>query len=857
MKKNININKIKFLIDRVESARLTLNEYNEKYSNFLIDFENKKNNSDLLTEGAGVGGVLKYIDNALKNLNSVKGIDLNNLEKIRGKLTKLRNSVDSKLKLMDDFVSTKGLDFPDAADIRIGIDDLIREYIRVIPFDNRSIDAKKLTDHILGISDADEFLRSNILSIGDLDYIDFLKDMASQLNSWAEFIDNVSPVINSLSKSNGFDNFFKRVITSGNRQYKSLKEIEDIVIGIEKDMKILDSDGDDIIKVKNAYNTAKKRSFGEGGIDVNSVEEMIESWRQSYLNSTKFKIAKKRFFKKWKETRADKKASIQIPFILKQLKKHKKIDWNKTIIYLDPNTKEIILITFKSDKQFKKAKEALKSKGVEFETPMNPMEGARGVWEANERATRRKRNFKIILWIAGASIAGGAVIWCAVRYGGSMKLSEEVIERAKEFDEMTKDGMTIDDMVEEESGGWFWDLVTCGSNTAAVTIAVAHKQIKREIVGYVIIPYKALMVTIIKKMDEICTKCKCNLECDDKVKINTWVEEQKDDTAIVGELEKMLAKINNLKETIGATTGWDSKKIEGEIRKIQKLAGVVDDEYEVTETNLGGLTIMKEDGKLITLAEVVAKACKEKENSCLEKDVNTVLNELSPNEENKTSLPKTCEGIKTWQTERMNKLKYWFSEGKIFVGNEVDLDEPENKDKVVLLISELKKIIPFKLINGDLNDETFMFYLQQHCDARRCMFCVNIDTDCGNTQNNDEEEENTPNNDKEEIVTIEPTWQDIFKIEDWTTAIKNWVCEDGKRTEIGQEFMELESKYKESYSGGDFYDIRKNFESIMMDGDLKEEWVNFLKSGPTSTEPYLPILIKHVYDVSLENCGEK
>ena len=66
--------------------------------------------------------------------------------------------------------------------------------------------------------------------------------------------------------------------------------------------------------------------------------------------------------------------------------------------------------------------------------------------------------------------------------------------------------------------------------------------------------------------------------------------------------------------------------------------------------------------------------------------------------------------------------------------------------------------------------------------------------------------------------------------------------------------MELESKYKESYSGGDFYDIRKNFESIMMDGDLKEEWVNFLKSGPTSTEPYLPLLIKHVYDVSLKNC---
>jgi hypothetical protein len=793
MKKNIDIEKIKCLIERLESDRLTLNEYNEK-------------KNVLLVESSGIGGILRYVENGINKLPSLR-----NGESLRAKLTQLKTFISDGLSDIGKYINTTGSRFPDGQSVKSALKSVIQQFITLSHFQNKTFSQKDLLDYIFGVmttSEKKSFLMNHKFDVADLNYMDYLADMAGKVNSYADYLNMLSPLINGVSTMrglNGLELIFDNLLKSGIAPYKSLADIERVFKELDAG---IDIDGEIMSQIMSAWETAKYR----GNIGGLTGKEIVDRFKTQYMNSPKYVTAKEGFMKRWKMKNQKKGRDIQYTYLLKELKRNKSFDWNKTIVYFDTNKNQVILITFKKTKDFDAAKASLKKRGVDYNTPRSAEEGATGAnsyQKSNEKSIWYQRKGILIVVVAGVGYGIYYLISCYLKtknltsFTAQARLDIDAYNKAQQA--LGKEGNVTTTPWEGTDGIGF-----CAYNAAEYTVALALGVAELFSKNTFEPLYAVLSTKINRLMDVSCPNCKCEFNCDDDTEVETWIESQKD--GFGEELNNIVSAWDKSKSVLQQMAGWDEEKANDQLKKLMSGANSASPLDDKVATSLGGIELVGAGG-IVTLKELVKKSCNIRETKCIADDFNKVFEELLPTNESpdESKPPQDCDGLTTWNNERIEKINGWVVGDKLFVGNKSDLQKPENEGKVVILLSKLKKTS----LNNATTIDDFQSQMRALKQEQELFIC------------NQESKPDDPiiNQTETPIDTFPKTGKEYVDIRSVEGMFDGWICTDGVLTENGENLI----KNKDVDSNGfEISEQRKQF-WVFMKEELPEDYNSIVK----------------------------
>lgn len=672
MDNRVSIEDIKFLISRMENPRLTLNEYDEKKGQLLLE--------------GGVTSLIKRI-NAIQ-VSSFKGIlgsDISALKSMKEKvLTELKRVNDAISKNVRD----KGGKFPNGIALRVEWKVYIEELLGVI----KSSDEETLLNYLLGeLSAADKksFIVKNDFSPDTLNMLDLLEETTGELTSYVTYLDKNSSIINAITPDNmrgSMVAIFKEILKKG-ETFKSIEEIEAAFIELDNG---LTSNSKQFRAAALAWDTAKRNA----GLTINGKvmggKEITVKFKKEIENSLQYRSVKESMYKRWKRGR-DKNKGTTYQHVLEKISS-KDVNWERTVIYYDEVSDEVLLVSFNTKRQMEKYINILNQRKIEFSTPVNASEatGQLSWWQRRKKEGSTDRHYRWrLVWVKagwGVLLAGlaGLAYYCWSNSDRS-GMSEENENTIKKWNDEHKKQIPITDPK-------FYDVMICGINVGSYGLTIA-KNMLNILTIELQQQFVIIATTIEDKIDGLCDlndTCDCSIECNDEDAVDAIL---KDDVELKNNFQLIGDELRDQMEKAVDWAGYDPEQRKEKMKGIgQYLSfGEIDDDG-VTYSE-GQTELINKDGKVVELGDVFKRICNSKKVECLRKKVEAVVEELLPNMNNPPEgYPKAdYDKLKVYNSTRIEQLRSWSE--RIIIGGKTEREKEENDDKVILQRLKVKELM--------------------------------------------------------------------------------------------------------------------------------------------------------------------
>jgi hypothetical protein len=671
MDNRVSIEDIKFLISRMENPRLTLNEYDEKKGQLLLE--------------GGVTSLIKRI-NALK-VSSFKGILGADISAVKS----MKEKVLTELKRVNDAISKNyrsGEKFPDGIALRADWRDYIEELLDVI----KSSDEETLLNYLLGeLSAADKksFIVKNDFSPDTLNMLDLLEETTGELTSYATYLDKNSSIINAITPDNmrvSMVAIFKEILKKG-ETFKSIEEIEAAFIELDNG---LTSNSKQFRAAAQSWDSAKRRA----GLTINGKvmggKEITVKFKKEIENSLQYRSVKESMYKRWKRGR-DKNKNTTYQHVLEKISS-KDVNWERTVIYYDEVSDEVLLVSFNTKRQMEKYINILNQRKIEFSTPVNASEATDQLTKKQskikEGSTDRHYRLRMVkvkaIW--GGLLAGLAGLayycWTISDRGG---MSEENKDILKTWNDEHKKQIPITDPK-------FYDVMICGINVGSYGLTIARNMLNLLTIE---LQQKFIIITttLENKINELCDlegTCECSIDCNDEDAVDAIL---KDDVELKNSFQLIGDKLRDQMEQAKNWAGYDDEERKEKMKEIGQylhFGGKDDDGVTYSE---GQTELINKDGEVVELGDVFKRICNSKKVDCLRKKVETVVEELLPDMNNPPDgYPKAdYDKLKVYNSTRIEQLRSWSE--RIIIGGIKEREKEENDDKVILQKIKVKELM--------------------------------------------------------------------------------------------------------------------------------------------------------------------
>ena len=671
MDNRVSIEDIKFLISRMENPRLTLNEYDEKKGQLLLE--------------GGVTSLIKRI-NALK-VSSFKGILGADISAVKS----MKEKVLTELKRVNDAISKNVRDggkFPDGIALRADWRDYIEELLDVI----KSSDEETLLNYLLGeLSAADKksFIVKNDFSPDTLNMLDLLEETTGELTSYATYLDKNSSIINAITPDNmrvSMVAIFKEILKKG-ETFKSIEEIEAAFIELDNG---LTSNSKQFRAAAQSWDSAKRRAGLTITGKVMGGKEITVKFKKEIENSLQYRSVKESMYKRWKRGR-DKNKNTTYQHVLEKISS-KDVNWERTVIYYDEVSDEVLLVSFNTKRQMEKYINILNQRKIEFSTPVNASEATDQLTKKQskikEGSTDRHYRLRMVkvkaIW--GGLLAGLAGLayycWTISDRGG---MSEENKDILKTWNDEHKKQIPITDPK-------FYDVMICGINVGSYGLTIARNMLNLLTIE---LQQKFIIITttLENKINELCDlegTCECSIDCNDEDAVDAIL---KDDVELKNSFQLIGDKLRDQMEQAKNWAGYDDEERKEKMKEIGQylhFGGKDDDGVTYSE---GQTELINKDGEVVELGDVFKRICNSKKVDCLRKKVETVVEELLPDMNNPPDgYPKAdYDKLKVYNSTRIEQLRSWSE--RIIIGGIKEREKEENDDKVILQKIKVKELM--------------------------------------------------------------------------------------------------------------------------------------------------------------------
>jgi hypothetical protein len=817
MNNRINIEDIKFLISRMETPRLTLNEYNEKKGNLLLEGSGIKalvNRVKSLQVGVWKGSIspedLSKISNTKKTLNGkLDDIQIN-----------IKNNIDS------------GGRFPDGIGLRNSWKRYLSDILDILPDE---IDKAGLLKYITGKlnkSEKIDFISKNAFSKEQIQYLDILQETTGELASYVDYLDQVQPIINAITPGNmrmGMTQLFKQILQNGEK-FKSIEEIKAAFIKLDNGLL---EENVQLRRAAEAWDAAKRRAGlminDNGNPRVMSGDEITIKFKSEIENSVQYRSIKEKMLKRWRRNRSEAKGKdITYIHTLRKLNS-RNIKWDKTVVYYDASIDEVVLVSFTTKSQLKKYKDILNKRKIEYDIPPNVEAGAESLTKQQKKhfggKTESYFRFRIIkvkaLWALGATGLVLLFVYCR-KNSGKGDLSDEDKSKIIDYNNKNEKKIPITDPK-------FYDVMICGINVGSYGLTVAQN-ILNLLTLKLRQDFAIVVHDINEELNKVCdfdVECDCTIKCNDEDEINDFFKDSK----FVNKFQEIGAKLEEEMKQASNWASWTDEQRKVEMKKIGaflNFGGKDEDGVTYSESSTG---LISKDGEIMTLGDVFRQICNSRKVECLRKKVEEVVGELLVD---KNNLPKgypidDCEQLKSWNSVRIGKLKKWSEDKKIIIGGMNELDQVENEDKVILQKLKVRDLMASIRAEDTDDINKFIENIETNKAFQENGVCMGNGVD-------DEEEEGDPTDDNntetnEEVKFLPSALWVKERAEEG--FFDGWVCEidnnnnlTGELSEVGKNLIKNEynlearqyfwSFVKENL-GKDFENKPKEYETEIWD----------------------------------------
>jgi hypothetical protein len=582
-RKNLNINEIKFLMERMDK-RLTFNETHNKIKNII----NEGIGDEIIKaakRSAGSTDLAKY-SNEIKVLEKQSDNINNTINNFDNAFTKIQSASNLRTALTE---------LPSASSLRVSTKQFVSSFsdlIRKISLE-KGFDIKigTIENYLNGLRQSYPTELLDVLSPENLAQLQIAKNGIKELNLINLHLEKLNKIVDTWGLVGGQSKTTKNAFISliGKDGVESIDELKN-------SFKELDGLENLDFELAKDLNDSWLRIKEDLGLDTKNLDIEIQ---KAFRDNPSYKIVESSF--KNKLNKLVNRNIENVDISLEKIK-NKNLDWGKTIIYRNPNSEEIFLIQFKNQKDLDAYKNYLKRKGLDFSDGESLDEAIKQI---KELATANNRIRKIKFWIYSIG-GGGALLYTVIcpLFKESWITPEQIEKRKEEFGE--------DAAVEEET--YFTKMGRClaGPLKAIINYIESLTDTMQDNVKGL---GDDMLIKICEELEKICPnwECchkddcgekqkECCMECNDETKVEQIEEKLK------GKFTELIEKVEIVEFIIDELGEGGEDLVKNSIKEEGKLPG-----------------ILFKDGKPRSIKGLIKLTCTQQNVKCVADRVNNIF----------------------------------------------------------------------------------------------------------------------------------------------------------------------------------------------------------------------------------------